>query len=110
MQTNLEIQGEGQFCGRFFLREIQGVEFTYDNHTQTFLSTLYIKIVRTARTVQRVKRSKVGLIVNGPRVQIQILDAVLQHLLPMADKLLEGRPHCWFLMPARRHQLVSVII
>ena len=33
--------------------------------------------IRTAWTVQRVKRSKIGLIVNGSRIQIQVFDAVL---------------------------------
>ena len=53
---SLEIQGQSQFCDRFFTCisiKSKIKEFIYDSHGQTFLSTLYIYSVEIIRSERK---------------------------------------------------------
>lgn len=53
------------------------------------------------------KRREVSLIVDSSRIEVEVLDSVLEHAFPVTSELLEGGPHTGFLVPARDHQFVS---
>ena len=57
--------------------------------------------------IQRVQRRKVRLIMNGSRVQVEILNSILEHSLEVTSKLLKRWPHSGLLVPTRDHQFVS---